>query len=105
MSQQEKTPRSYPLWVRILSIVLAALVTSGVLTYIGEYNGRKLHAAWNGDYMVTTCWADGKRSLWEIAYRSAVEKNRCSDDGIREEFEFVSDFFGALEEKDYLYWK
>lgn len=77
----------------------------GALNFAGEYNGRKLRAAWNGDYMIITCWADGKRNLWEIAYRSAIEKNRCSDAQIREEFELVSDFFGALEEKGYISWR
>lgn len=77
----------------------------GVLNYVGEYNGRKLRASWNGECMVNTCWADGKRTLWEIAYLSAVEKNRCAEEEIREEFEFVSDFFAALEEIGYLCWQ
>jgi hypothetical protein len=54
--------------------------------------------------MVVTCWIDGKRSLWEIAYRSAVEKNKCTDDEIREEFGFVSDLLGMLEENGYICW-
>ena len=77
----------------------------GVLNFNGEYNGRKIKAAWNGDCMKITCWIDGKRSLWEIAWLSAIEKNKCSDEEIREEFEFVSDFLGALEEKGYLCWQ
>ena len=77
----------------------------GVLNFNGEYNGRKIKAAWNGDCMAITCWIDGKRSLWEIAYRSAIEKNKCSDEEIREEFAFVSDFMGALEENGYLCWQ
>jgi hypothetical protein len=55
--------------------------------------------------MAITCWIDGKRSLWEIAWLSAIEKNKCSDEEIREEFAFVSDFMGALEEKGYLCWQ
>ena len=63
----------------------------GVLNLNGEYNGRTIKTSWNGDCMVVTCWIDGKRSLWEIAYLSAVEKNKCTDDEIREEFGFVLD--------------
>lgn len=77
----------------------------GALLVSGVYNGRKIRAAWNGSYMVVTCWADGKRSLWEIAYLSAMEKGRCTDAEIREEFEFVSDFFGYLAENGYLCWQ
>ena len=80
-------------------------IVLGALNFAGEYNGRKLRAAWNGDYMVVTCWADGKRSLWEIAYLSAMEKNKCTDEEIREEFAFVSDYFSALAEKGYIRWR
>lgn len=76
----------------------------GVLNLNGEYNGRTIKTSWNGDCMVVTCWIDGKRSLWEIAYRSAVEKNKCTDDEIREEFGFVSDLLGMLEENGYICW-
>lgn len=77
----------------------------GVLNFSGVWNGRKIKAAWNGDCMAVTCWADGKRSLWEIAYRSAVEKDKCTDPEIREEFAFVSDFFECLAENGYLRWR
>lgn len=79
-------------------------LVKGTLTLSGEYHDRVFHTAWNGNYMIITSWADGKRNLWEIAYQSAVEKNKCSDEEIREEFELVSDFFLFLEQKGYVTW-
>jgi len=74
----------------------------GVLQVSGVYNGRKIRTAWNGDSTVVTCWADGRRNLWQIAYLSAMEKSKCTDAEIREEFEFVSDLFAFLAEKGYV---
>lgn len=79
-------------------------IVQGVLNVSGVYNGRKLRAAWNGNYMKVTCWADGSRNLWQIAYLSAIEKNKCTDAEIREEFEFVLDFFDCLAENNYICW-
>lgn len=77
----------------------------GVLNFAGEYHSRKIKAAWNGDCMTVTCWIDGKRSLWEITYLAAIEKNKCTDKALREEFDFVSDFLGALGENGYIRWQ
>lgn len=80
-------------------------VILGVLNISGTYNGRKIKTAWNGSCMAATCWADGKRNLWQIAYLSAIEKDKYTDAEIREEFEFVSDLFDFLAENGYVCWQ
>ena len=80
-------------------------LVQGALQISGVYNGRKIRTAWNGDSTVVTCWADGRRNLWQIAYLSAMEKSKCTDTEIREEFEFVSDLFAFLAEKGYVCWE
>lgn len=77
----------------------------GVLNYCGEYNGRKIRMAWNGACMTATCWINGTRSLWEVAYRCAMENGQCSEEEIREAYAFMSDLLGALEENGYISWK
>ncbi len=61
--------------------------------------------AWNGRLNVPLFWADGERNLWEIAYRTAVELGECSDEQIKEQFEYLTGYFEILTEIDFCEWK
>jgi hypothetical protein len=50
-------------------------------------------------------WADGKRSLWDIALHTAVEMNKCTDEEIKEEFEMAAAFFGDMAKIGAVEWR
>lgn len=79
-------------------------IMEGALTFKGERNGKKFNAAWSGDMNIPVFWIDGRRSLWQIAYLSAVEKRKCTDEQISEELEFLTDYFDCLAENGYIRW-
>ena len=55
----------------------------GALNFSGTYNGGESRAVWNSCYMLVT--------------------NRANEE-IREEFEFISDFFHCFQEHGYVCW-
>lgn len=79
-------------------------IMAGALTFKGEYNGKSFNAAWSGDMNIPVFWIDGKRNLWQIAYLSAVEKGKCTDEDIKAELEMLTDYFACLAENGYIRW-
>jgi len=79
-------------------------IMAGPLTFKGTYNGKTFNAAWSGDMNIPVFWIDGKRNLWQIAYLSAVEKGKCTDEQIKEELEMLTDYFACLAENGYIRW-
>ena len=80
-------------------------LVEGALNFRGERNGRVFEAAWSGEMNIPVFWIDGKRTLWQVAYLSAVEKGKCTDEEIREELEYLTDYFECMAENNYLTWK
>jgi len=79
-------------------------IMKGALTFKSTYNGKTFNAAWSGDMNIPVFWIDGKRNLWQIAYLSAVEKGKCTDEQIKEELEMLTDYFACLAENGYIRW-
>jgi len=79
-------------------------LVDGALTFRGEYKGKSFAASWSGEMNIPLFWSNGKRTLWQIAYLSAVEKNKCTDEQLREELELLTDYFDCLAEHGYLAW-
>ena len=79
-------------------------IMPGALTFKGTHNGKTFNAAWSGDRNIPLFWIDGKRSLWQIAYLSAVEKGKCTDEQIQEELELLTDYFACLADNNYIRW-
>lgn len=74
----------------------------GALTHRGEYNGKVFKTAWNGKLTIPCCWVDGKRNLWQIAWQAAVEKGNYTDEGVKEEFFLLRDYFTMLSRDGYV---
>lgn len=79
-------------------------LVEGALNFRGERNGKVFAAAWNGAMNIPVFWIDGKRTLWQVAYLSAVEKGKCTDEELREELEFLTEYFDCMAENNYLKW-
>jgi len=65
----------------------------------------KYNPAWNPDYNIPLFWADGVRTLWEIAVQTALESGKCSDEEIKEMYTRITDYFVFLEQLGYITWK
>jgi len=75
--------------------------SSGIISKMwGRFN-----PGFNPPLTVPLFWIDGKRNLWEVAVQSALEKCKCSDDEIREEYEVIADYCDFLAELGYIEWK
>lgn len=79
-------------------------LVEGALNFRGERNGKVFAAAWNGGMNIPVFWIDGKRTLWQVAYLSAVEQGKCTDEELREELEFLTEYFDCMAEQGYLTW-
>ena len=79
-------------------------LVEGALNFRGERSGKVFAAAWNGGMNIPVFWIDGKRTLWQVAYLSAVEKGKCTDEELREELEFLTEYFECMAEQGYLVW-
>ena len=100
----EFTAEPAPDYARIAESQIPQRIMQGALTFSGEQNGKVFNAAWNGDMNIPVFWIDGKRNLWQIAYLSAVEKGKCTDEQIKEELEMLTDYFECLAENGYIQW-
>lgn len=58
--------------------------------------------AWNDSLNCPLFWADGRRTLWQIAVLSAWEQGKTQDREIREEFLRLHAYFSFLEVHGYL---
>ncbi len=79
----------------------------GCLTFTGNMDLWKTGyiPAWNGKLNVPLFWADGKRNVWEIAYRTAVELRECSDEQIKHQYEYLTGYFELLVQNDFCAWR
>ena len=93
-----------PDYARYAETKIPERIMQGALTFKGQYNGKTFNAAWSGDMNIPVFWIDGKRNLWQIAYLSAVEKGKCTDEQIKEELEMLTDYFECLAQSDYIRW-
>lgn len=93
-----------PAYVTDVHLRVPRRLVEGALTFRGEHNGKSFVASWSGEMNIPLFWIDGKRTLWQIAYLSAVEKGKCTDEQIREELELLTDYFDCLTEYGYLAW-
>ncbi len=61
--------------------------------------------AWNAKAQLPLFWADGTRTLWEIAVQTAHELDRWSDEDLMAQFNEISGCFDFLADLGYLEWK
>ncbi len=61
--------------------------------------------AWNAEWNIPLFWADGNRSLWQIAVQTALEMEEYSDEAIQKRYEELDGYFHFLGELGYLTWK
>ena len=76
----------------------------GCLTFADKLQLRnsKWQPAWNTKLNLPLFWADGKRSLWEIACLSGWEEGDCD---ISARYRWLSEYFDVLAEHGYIRWK
>ncbi len=61
--------------------------------------------AWNDRLNLPLFWADGRRSLWEIAVLSAAEQRKESPEAYAVQFALLREYFDFLAEHGYLEWR
>lgn len=76
----------------------------GTLTFAGTDIVKSFTGRWFGSPHIPVLWTDGKRNLWQIAYLSAVEQGKCSDDELQRMVEFLTEYFNQLEKYGYIHW-
>ena len=62
----------------------------------------KWRPAWNAPMQTPVFWADGRRTMWEIANLSALESD---DEDVMGRLEWLTDYFEVLAEDKFLHWK
>ena len=79
----------------------------GCLTFAAnpQLAGGRWKPAWNDALNCPLFWADGRRTLWEIAVLSAWEQKQIRDGELWEQFVFLQEYFAFLQENSFLSWK
>jgi len=62
----------------------------------------KWRPAWNAPMQTPVFWADGNRTLWEIANLSALESD---DEDVCGRLQWLTEYFEVLAEDKFLHWK
>ncbi len=61
--------------------------------------------AWNSEWNIPLFWADGSRTLWEIAVQTALELDTVTEEAIEKKYMQLQDYFQFLESYGYISWK
>lgn len=79
----------------------------GCLTFAAnpQLAGGRWKPAWNDALNCPLFWADGRRTLWEIAVLSAWEQKQIRDGELWKQFVFLQEYFAFLQENSFLSWK
>lgn len=82
-------------------------LVKGCLTFQGkpELAASPWKPAWNDRLNLPLFWADGERSLWDIAVRVSAELEECKEGQLLSRFQELSEYFQFLTENGYLTWK
>ena len=76
----------------------------GCLTFAAnpQLAGGRWKPAWNDALNCPLFWADGRRTLWEIAVLSAWEQKQIRDGELWDQFVFLREYFAFLQENSFL---
>lgn len=79
----------------------------GCLTFQGrpELAASRWAPAWNDALNLPLFWADGRRCLWEIAVRAAIEEGKTDGKQFFARFSELLPYFEFLEKHRYIRWK